>query len=133
MEVNAARKKAMADKVIQAMGGNVKGKTIGVLGLAFKQNTDDMRDAPSLDILPALTAAGAKVVAFDPEAMKEAAHLLKDITYADNAYKAVDGADAMVIITEWDQFRALDFGRIKGSMKGNVVVDLLKSLPKIAW
>jgi len=124
VEVNAARKKAMAAKVIAAMGGAVKGKTIGVLGLAFKQNTDDMRDAPSLDILPALTAAGARVVAFDPEAMKEAAHLLKDIVYADSAYRAVEGADAMVIITEWDQFRALDFGRIKGAMKGNVVVDL---------
>ncbi|MFN4023190.1 MAG: UDP-glucose dehydrogenase family protein [Hyphomonas sp.] len=122
--VNAARKKAMADKVIAAMGGDVKGKTIGVLGLAFKQNTDDMRDAPSLDILPALQAAGARVVAYDPEAMKEAAHLLKDITFAESAYKAVDGADAMVIITEWDQFRALDMDRIKGMMKGKVVVDL---------
>ena len=124
IDVNASRKKAMADKVIAAMGGDVKGRTIGVLGLAFKQNTDDMRDAPSLDILPALQAAGAKVVAYDPEAMKEAAHLLKDITFADSAYKAVDGADAMVIITEWDQFRALDMDRIKAAMKSNVVVDL---------
>ncbi len=124
IEVNADRKKAMADKVIAAMGGDVKGKTIGVLGLAFKQNTDDMRDAPSLDILPALQAAGARVVAYDPEAMKEASHLLKDIEFVDSAYKAVSGADAMVIITEWDQFRALDLNRIKTAMKGNVVVDL---------
>lgn len=124
VEVNAARKKAMAAKVIEALGGDVKGKAIGVLGLAFKQNTDDMRDAPSLDILPALQAAGARVVAYDPEAMKEAAHLLKDITFADSAYKAVEGADAMVIITEWDQFRALDMDRIKAAMKGKVVVDL---------
>ena len=124
VSVNAARKKAMADKVIAAMGGDVTGKKIGVLGLAFKQNTDDMRDAPSLDILPALQAAGATVVAYDPEAMKEAAHLLKDITFAESAYKALDGADAMVIITEWDQFRALDMDRIKGLMKGKVVVDL---------
>ena len=124
IDVNAARKKAMADKVIAAMGGDVKGKTIGVLGLAFKQNTDDMRDAPSLDILPALQAAGARIVAYDPEAMKEASHLLKNIEFADSAYKAVDGADAMVIITEWDQFRALDMGRIKAAMKGNAVVDL---------
>ncbi|AXE66436.1 UDP-glucose 6-dehydrogenase [Hyphomonas sp. CACIAM 19H1] len=124
IDVNAARKKAMADKVIAAMGGDVTGKTIGVLGLAFKQNTDDMRDAPSLDILPALQAAGARVVAYDPEAMKEAAHLLKNIEFAGSAYAAVDGADAMVIITEWDQFRALDMGRIKTAMKGNVVVDL---------
>ena len=124
VEVNAARKKAMAAKVIAAMGGDVKGKTIGVLGLAFKQNTDDMRDAPSLDILPALTAAGAKVVAYDPEAMTEASHLLKDIDYADSAYKAIEGADAMVIITEWDSFRALDFDRIKAAMKSNIVIDL---------
>ncbi|ABI76979.1 UDP-glucose dehydrogenase [Hyphomonas neptunium ATCC 15444] len=124
IEVNADRKKAMADKVIAAMGGSVTGKTIGVLGLAFKQNTDDMRDAPSLDILPALQAAGARVVAYDPEAMKEAAHLLKDIEFVDSPYKAVDGADAMVIITEWDQFRALDLNRLKTAMKGNVVVDL---------
>ena len=124
VEVNAARKKAMAAKVIAAMGGDVNGKTIGVLGLAFKQNTDDMRDAPSLDILPALTAAGARVVAYDPEAMKEAAHLLSGIEFAGSAYAAIDGADAMVIITEWDSFRALDFGRIKGAIKGNVVVDL---------
>lgn len=124
IDVNAARKKAMADKVIAAMGGDVTGKTIGVLGLAFKQNTDDMRDAPSLDILPALQAAGARVVAYDPEAMKEAAHLLKNIEFAGSAYAAVDGADAMVIITEWDQFRALDMGRIKAAMKGNTVVDL---------
>jgi len=124
VEVNAARKKAMARKVIKAMGGDVAGKTIGVLGLAFKQNTDDMRDAPSLDIIPALVDAGANVKAFDPEAMEEAAHLLSGIDYCDNAYQAIDGADAMVILTEWDQFRALDLERIKGSLKGDVVVDL---------
>lgn len=124
VEVNAARKKAMAQKIIKSMGGDVAGKTIGVLGLAFKQNTDDMRDAPSLDIIPALIEAGATVKAFDPEAMDEAAHLLSGINYCDNAYQAVDGADAMVILTEWDQFRALDLERIKGSLKGDVVVDL---------
>ena len=124
VEVNAARKKAMADKIIQAMAGDVSGKTIGVLGLAFKQNTDDMRDAPSLDILPLLTAAGAKVKAFDPEAMDEAKHLLEDIEYAGNAYDAAEQADALVIITEWDQFRALDLKRVKDAMAGNVLVDL---------
>lgn len=124
VEVNAARKKAMAQKIIKSMGGDVAGKTIGVLGLAFKQNTDDMRDAPSLNIIPALIDAGATVKAFDPEAMEEAAHLLSGINYCDNAYQAIDGADAMVILTEWDQFRALDLERIKGSLKGNVVVDL---------
>ena len=124
VEVNAARKKAMAEKVIAAMGGDVKGKTIGVLGLAFKQNTDDMRDAPSLDIIPALQAAGAKIRAYDPEAMDEAAHLLSDIEFAKSAYDAVQDADAMVIITEWDQFRALDFERIKEALSTNIVVDL---------
>lgn len=124
VEVNASRKKAMAQKVIAAMGGDVSGKTIGILGLAFKQNTDDMRDAPSLDIVPALVAAGATIKAFDPEAMEEAKHLLDGISYGENAYQAVDDADAMVILTEWDQFRALDFERIKGAMSGDVVVDL---------
>ena len=124
VEVNKARKKAMADKVIAAMGGDVKGKTIGVLGLAFKQNTDDMRDAPSLDILPALMAAGAKVRAYDPEAMTEAAHLLEGVSFATSPYDAIQDADAMVIITEWDQFRALDFDRVKAALNTNIVVDL---------
>lgn len=124
VEVNAARKKAMADKIIKAMDGDVKGKTIGVLGLAFKQNTDDMRDAPSLDIIPALIEAGAHVKAYDPEAMHEAKKLMSGLDYAENAYGAIEGADAMVIITEWDQFRALDFDRVKETLKGNVIVDL---------
>lgn len=124
VEVNAARKKAMAGKVIKAMGGDVSGKTIGVLGLAFKQNTDDMRDAPSLDIIPALIEAGAIIKAFDPEAMEEAAKLMDGLNYVENAYEAVDGADAMVILTEWDQFRALDLDRIKESLKSDIVVDL---------
>ena len=124
VEVNAARKKAMATKIIDAMGGDVSGKTIGVLGLAFKPNTDDMRDAPSLDIIPALIAAGATVRAYDPEAMEEASHLIEGIEYTDNPYATLKDADAMVIITEWDQFRALDMSRVKGCLKGNVVVDL---------
>lgn len=124
VEVNASRKKAMASKVIKAMGGDVSGKTIGVLGLAFKQNTDDMRDAPSLDIVPALIEAGATIKAFDPEAMEEAAKLMDGLNYAENAYEAVDGADAMIILTEWDQFRALDLERIKASLKSDIVVDL---------
>jgi UDPglucose 6-dehydrogenase len=124
VEVNAARKKAMAEKVIAAMGGDVSGKTIGILGLAFKPNTDDMRDAPSLDIIPALIAAGASVKAYDPESMKEAAHMLSGVSFAKNPYEALDGADAMVIITEWDQFRALDLARVKSTLKGKVVVDL---------
>lgn len=125
VEVNAARKKAMALKVIDAMGGDVRGKTIGVLGLAFKQNTDDMRDAPSLDILPALIEAGARIKAYDPEAMEEAKHLMNGgIEYAEGPYDALEEADAMVIVTEWDQFRALDLDRIKETLKQPIVVDL---------
>ncbi len=124
VQVNAARKKAMADRVIKALGGSVKGKTIGVLGLAFKPNTDDMRDAPSLDIIPALQAAGARIKAYDPESMHEAGKMLTEVDFCDGPYHAVDGADAMVLITEWDQFRALDFDRVKKLLKSPVVVDL---------
>ncbi len=124
VQVNDARKRKMADRVIAACGGSVKGKTIGVLGLAFKPNTDDMRDAPSLDIIPALQAAGARVKAYDPESMHEAGKALTEVDFCDGPYHAVDGADAMVLITEWDQFRALDFDRVKKLMKSPTVVDL---------
>ena len=124
VQVNEARKKAMADRVIRAAGGSVKGKTIGVLGLAFKPNTDDMRDAPSLDIIPALQAAGARIKAYDPESMHEAGKLLADVDFCDGPYHAIDGADLMVLITEWDQFRALDFDRVKKLLKTPTVVDL---------
>ncbi|MCI4643417.1 MAG: UDP-glucose/GDP-mannose dehydrogenase family protein [Hyphomonadaceae bacterium] len=124
IEVNSARKKAMADKIIAAMGADVSGKTIAVLGLAFKPNTDDMRDAPSLDIIPALTEKGASVRAYDPEAMHEAKELMPDISYCGTPWDAIEGADGLVIITEWHQFRALDMERVKNSLSGNVVVDL---------
>jgi UDPglucose 6-dehydrogenase len=124
VEVNASRKKAMAGKVIAAMGGSVRGKTVGVLGLAFKPNTDDMRDAPSLDIVPALQAAGAKIRAFDPEAMHEAGKLLPGMEACDGPYHAIEGADAMVILTEWDQFRALDLDRVRQLLRTPTVVDL---------
>ncbi|OYX47038.1 MAG: UDP-glucose 6-dehydrogenase [Alphaproteobacteria bacterium 32-64-14] len=124
VEVNDARKRKMADRVIAACGGSVKGKTVAVLGLAFKPNTDDMRDAPSLDIIPALQAAGARIKAYDPESMHEAGKLLTDVDFSDGPYHAVDGADAMVLVTEWDQFRALDFDRVKKIMKTPTVVDL---------
>ncbi len=125
VEVNTARKKAMADKVAAAIGTkDLSGKTIGVLGVTFKPNTDDMRDAPSLDILPALQAMGAKVQAFDPEGAKEAAHMLEGVEFKTGAYEAAEGADALVILTEWDQFRALDLDRVKLLMKAPVVVDL---------
>jgi UDPglucose 6-dehydrogenase len=122
--VNDTRKKAMAKRVIKAMGGSVKGKTIGVLGLAFKPNTDDMREAPSLEIIPALQAAGARIKAYDPESMHEAGKVLTEVEFADGPYDAVEGADAMVLITEWDQFRALDLDRVRKAMKAPVVVDL---------
>ncbi|WP_369062154.1 UDP-glucose/GDP-mannose dehydrogenase family protein [Caulobacter sp. 73W] len=123
VEVNDARKKAMAGKVAAALGGDVMGKTIGVLGLTFKPNTDDMRDAPSLDIIPALQALGAKVQAFDPEG-HEAQHMLKDVNFKDGPYAVAEGADVLVMITEWDQFRALDLDRLKLLMKAPVMVDL---------
>jgi UDPglucose 6-dehydrogenase len=114
----------MAGRVIKAMGGSVKGKTIGILGLAFKPNTDDMRDAPSLDIIPALQAAGAHIKAYDPESMHEAGKMLSEVDFCDGPYHAIDGADAMVLITEWDQFRALDFDRVKKLLKTPIIVDL---------
>ncbi|RZJ97270.1 MAG: UDP-glucose/GDP-mannose dehydrogenase family protein, partial [Brevundimonas sp.] len=124
VEVNAARKKAMADRIIQTMGGDVSGKTVGVLGVTFKPNTDDMRDAPSLDIIPALQAAGAKVQAFDPEGEHEAGPLLPGVEFKPGVYEAIEGADALVILTEWDEFRALDFDRVKAALTSPVVVDL---------
>jgi UDPglucose 6-dehydrogenase len=123
VKVNDARKKAMAEKVKAAFTDDVKGKTIGVLGLTFKPNTDDMRDAPSLDIIPALQAMGARIQAFDPED-HEARKLLKDVDFKDAPYDVCDGADALLILTEWDRFRALDLDRIKTLLRAPLVVDL---------
>jgi UDPglucose 6-dehydrogenase len=123
LEVNETRKRSMAARVAAAVGGELAGKTIGVLGLTFKPNTDDMREAPSLEIVPALTKAGARVQAFDPEG-HEARQLLPDVGFRAGPYEAADGADALVILTEWDQFRALDLDRVKELMKTPVVVDL---------
>jgi UDPglucose 6-dehydrogenase len=122
--VNKTRKKNMAQRVIAACGGSVKGKKIALLGLAFKPNTDDMRDAPSIDIVETLGAAGARIHAFDPEAMSQARAIMPDIAYEDEPYACAEGADALVIVTEWDAFRALDLKRVKESMKAPVVVDL---------
>jgi UDPglucose 6-dehydrogenase len=121
---NTNRKKRMAGKVIEACGGDVDGKTIGILGLTFKPNTDDMRDSPSLDIVPALLAAGAKIRAYDPEGMEEAKKELTGIEMVDGPYDVADNVDAIVILTEWDQFRALDFERIAKQMRKPVMVDL---------
>jgi UDPglucose 6-dehydrogenase len=122
--VNDARKRAMADKIVAACGGSLRGKNIAVLGLTFKPNTDDMREAPSLVILPALAEQGASVRAYDPQGMAEARKLIPRLETAADPYSCLEGADAMVILTEWDQFRALDLGRVKRALKDPVVIDL---------
>ena len=124
IEVNDARKRAMADKILEAMSDSVAGKRIAVLGVTFKPNTDDMRAAPSLTSVPALIGKGAEVFVSDPEGKKEGEHLLPGVNWCDDAYSAVDGADGVVIITEWNEFRGLDLKRLLGKMKGNVMVDL---------
>jgi len=124
VKVNDDRKKAMARRIIDACGGSVEGKTIAVLGLTFKPNTDDMRDSPSLVIVPELLRAGAKVRAYDPEGMKEAKALLTDITYCADSYEALEGSDVLAILTEWNQFRALDMERVKSLLKTPVFIDL---------
>jgi len=122
--VNDNRKRAMARKVAHALGGNLRNKTIAVLGLAFKPDTDDMREAPSIPLITGLCDMGAKVRAFDPASMKEARRELPDIEYCENAYACAEGANALVIVTEWVQFRALDLQRLKRIMKQPVMVDL---------
>ena len=122
--VNDRRKRAMAQKVAQALGGEVRGKTIAVLGLTFKPNTDDMREAPSISMVTALFDLGAKVQAYDPVGMEQAKRVLPDIAYCDSPYSCAAGAEALVIVTEWEQFRALDLGRLKDVMNRPIVVDL---------
>ncbi|MGD1038985.1 MAG: UDP-glucose/GDP-mannose dehydrogenase family protein [Roseiarcus sp.] len=122
--INDQRKRAMAHKVIAACGGSVRGKTIAILGLTFKPDTDDMRDAPSLSIIASLKDAGAKVRAYDPEGMENARALLPDIVYAADPLGCAEGADALVIVTEWGAFRALDFARLRAIMAAPVLVDL---------
>ncbi len=124
--VNDERKLRMADRVIAACGGTVQGKTIAILGLTFKPNTDDMRESPSLDIIPALRNAGATVRAYDPKGLDEAKKLLDGpgIAWCDDAYGAIEGADAMVIVTEWNEFRALDLQRVKAALAAPIMVDL---------
>ena len=124
VEVNDNRKKSMAKKIINACSGNVTDKTLAILGVTFKPNTDDMRDAPSLDIIPTLQAEGANINAYDPEGMHEAKSVLKDVSWCNDAYEAMAGADAVAILTEWNEFRGLDLPRIKSLLKNPIVIDL---------
>jgi UDPglucose 6-dehydrogenase len=124
VDVNNARKRDMARKVERALSANVKGKTIGILGLTFKPNTDDMRDAPSLAIIEELQKAGATVRSHDPVGMENAKGMVKDVTFTADAYECAKGVDALVLVTEWDEFRALDFDELKKVMKSPVLIDL---------
>jgi len=124
MAANAERKRRMADKIVAACGGTIAGKLLGVLGVTFKPNTDDMRDAPSLDILPLLQQAGARIRAYDPEGMSEARKYLSDIEWSADAYGVMPGADALLILTEWNEFRVLDLDRVRRELKRPLMIDL---------
>ena len=124
ISVNDARKRAMVDKIRDAMDDKIAGKRIVVFGVTFKPNTDDMRDAPALTIVPALIGAGAEVRVCDPEGQKEGADLLPGVDWIDDAYECAADADALVVITEWNQFRGLDLARLRTGMAGPVLVDL---------
>jgi len=124
VDVNDRRKEAMAERVREALGGSLEGKRIGVLGLTFKPNTDDMRDAPSIPLIEGLKAGGASVSVFDPVGREQAEKVLTGIEYAESAEAVADDADALVIVTEWDEFRALDLDELAGRMRGKALVDL---------
>jgi UDPglucose 6-dehydrogenase len=124
LRTNDARKRRMADRIAAACGGDLEGKTLAVLGLTFKPNTDDMRDSPALAILPVLFEAGATIRAFDPEGMAEAKKLMPELDYRGDAYATMDGADALVLITEWNEFRALDLARVRTLLRRPLVIDL---------
>lgn len=124
VSINNARKLKMAERVIEAAGGDISGKKVAVLGVAFKANTDDMRDSPAIDIVTALQKAGARIAAYDPVAMREAAKVMQNVTWGYDAYSVCDGADVAVIITEWDEFRALNLGRLRETMAQPILVDL---------
>jgi len=124
LDFNEARKRGMADRIVEALGGKPAGKTVAVLGLTFKPNTDDMREAASVTILPVLIEKGVKIRAHDPEGMAEAKKQMPDLDYRDDPYDAIDGADALVILTEWNSYRSLDLDRVKATLKSPVFVDL---------
>ncbi|MGQ0661749.1 UDP-glucose dehydrogenase family protein [Sphingosinicella sp.] len=129
VKVNDARKRAMGRKVIQALGGEARGRTVALLGLTFKPNTDDMRDAPSIAIVQALEDAGVKVRGYDPEGTEQARPLMPNVELFDDPYAAADGADAVVLVTEWDVLRALDLERIAAGMREPILVDLRNIYP----
>jgi UDPglucose 6-dehydrogenase len=124
LDVNEKQRRRMVDKITGVMGGDVKGKTLAVLGLSFKPNTDDMRDAPSVSILGALKGKGAAIRAYDPVAMEEARKVMPDVTYCEDPYGCAEGADALIIMTEWNQFRILDLEKLKHSLNAPVIIDL---------
>ena len=124
LRVNEDRKHRMADKIAAACGGSLAGKSLAVLGLTFKPNTDDMRDAPSLEILPRLLAGGASIRAYDPEGMAEAKRLMPELVYCRDAYQAMEGADALILLTEWNEFRGLDLDRVRDLLTSPLVIDL---------
>ena len=128
--INDNRKRAMGRKVIAAMGDQVRGKTVAVLGLTFKPNTDDMRDSPAIAVIQQLQDAGAKIQAFDPEGMEQAAHMLQNVDFKNDTYAAIEGADALVIVTEWDAFRALDLKRVKTLLSQPILIDLRNIYPR---
>ena len=124
VDINNKRKEAMAQRIIDACGGSVDGKTVAILGLTFKPNTDDMRDSPSLAIVPALIKAGARVRAFDPEGMDEAKKMMPEVEYCDGAYETMEGANVLAIVTEWNEFRSLNLERAKALLADPILVDL---------
>jgi UDPglucose 6-dehydrogenase len=124
VKVNDARKRAMGRKVIRALGDEPRGKTVALLGLTFKPNTDDMRDAPSIAIFQALDDVGVKVRGYDPEGIEQARPMMPGMEFRDSPYAAAEGADAVVLVTEWDVLRALDLKRLRGKMSGNALIDL---------
>ena len=123
-ESNIARRKAMAPKIIEAFDGSVEGKTVAILGVTFKPNTDDMRESPSLDIIPMLQEQGATIRAYDPAAMHIAEQLFSDVIWCQNAYQTMEEADGLVILTEWNEFRALDLEKAKSLLLNPLMVDL---------
>ena len=129
VKVNDGRKRAMGRKVIHALGGDARGKTVALLGLTFKPNTDDMRDAPSLSIVQALQDAGANVRGYDPEGIEQARPMMPGVEFCEDPYACAEGADAVVLVTEWDVLRALDLKRLAGRMAQPVLVDLRNVYP----